>query len=357
MRTSNADRTIWWQNGLAAFYLFSVRRESHSGSKCTVKSRSFRSLFQGKLQQAEIKTSIMSNSRVILITGASTGLGAAMAAHFLKAGHIVVATARDVSKVVHFQDQYPNRALAIKLDVTDPKLVNAAVEETIAKFGRIDVLINNAGYGQFGAFEELTEKQIHDQMNTNFFGLVRMTQKVLPIMRIQKSGQIIQISSSGGQITVPGLSIYHASKFALEGLSEAISKETAAFNVKVTIVEPGGFKTDFAGRSFQPEEVKLPEYAPSVGKVREMINLLHGKEAGDPVKAAAAILKVIESSKPPLRLLLGSDAYQLVTQSKVQHNAEIEEWKHVTLSTDFEHLNTNALGQVMNTVSSAMNRS
>ncbi len=287
----------------------------------------------------------MSASKVYLITGCSTGLGRSFAEYFLKANQKVVVTARDVSKVANFEKEFPSTALALALDVTDLKSVSAAVDKTVQKFGRIDVLINNAGYGQFGALEEVTEEQIHQQMDTNLFGVINMTRKVLPIMRQQKSGHIIQISSVGGQTAHPGFSLYHASKWAIEGLSEALSKEVAPFNVRVTIVEPGSFKSAFVERAFEEgvPAVKNPEYAPSVGFLAQIGQSLKGHEPGNPWKAAAAIHKVVESAKPPLRLPLGEDSVIGIIKKKREQMAELEEWRPVSVSTDFDTLSEVAL--------------
>jgi NADP-dependent 3-hydroxy acid dehydrogenase YdfG len=282
----------------------------------------------------------MSSQKVYLITGCSTGLGRGFAEYFLKANQKVVVTARDVSKVAHFEKEFPNTALALALDVTDENSVNDAVEKTVQKFGHIDVLINNAGYGQFGPLEEVTKKQITAQMDTNFFGLINITQRVLPIMRQQKSGHIIQISSVGGQVAYPGFSLYHASKWAVEGLSESLAKEVAPFNVRVTIVEPGSFKSEFADRAFDEGIIayKNPEYEASVGMLVKIGQAVRGLEPGNPWKAAAAIHKVVESAKPPLRLPLGEDSVLNILKKKKDQVAELEEWRQVSESTDFDNL-------------------
>ncbi len=282
----------------------------------------------------------MSAPKVYFITGCSTGLGRSFAEYFLKANQKVVVTARNVSKVSNFEKDFPNTALALALDVTNENSVNDAVEQALKKFGRIDVLINNAGYGQFGPLEEISKEKIHEQMDTNFFGVINVTQRVLPIMRRQKSGHIIQISSVGGQIAYPGFGLYHASKWAIEGLSEALAKEVAAFNVRVTIVEPGSFKSAFVDRSFDETEIsfKNSEYEASAGALVKIGQAIRGHEPGNPWKAAAAIHKVVESEKPPLRLPLGEDAVIAIIKKKKDQMAELEEWRQVSLSTDFDTL-------------------
>lgn len=281
-----------------------------------------------------------STTKVYLITGCSSGFGRSFAEYFLKANQKVVVTARDVSKVSQFEKDFPSTALALSLDVTNENSVNEAVDKTIQKFGRIDVLINNAGYGQFGALEEVTKQQIHAQMDTNFFGLVNVTQRVLPLMRAQKSGHIIQISSVGGQVAFPGFSLYHASKWAVEGLSEALAKEVAPFNVRVTIAEPGSFKSEFADRSFSEGGTVLQhaEYEPSVGMLVKIGRMTQGMEPGNPWKAAAALHKVVESANPPLRLPLGEDSVLNILKKKKDQLAELEAWRQVSESTDFDDM-------------------
>ena len=280
------------------------------------------------------------SQKVYFITGCSTGLGRGFAEYFLKANQKVVVTARDVTKVSSFEQQYPDTALALSLDVTDDSSVNEAVSRAVKQFGRIDVLINNAGYGQFGTVEEISKENIRAQMETNFFGVVNVTQRVLPLMRQQKSGHIIQISSVGGQVAFPGFSFYHASKWAIEGLSEALSKEVAPFNVRVTFVEPGGFKTEFATAAFIGEEISLKnsEYEATAGFMLKIGQSIRGHEPGNPLKAAAAIHKVVESEQPPLRLPLGEDAVMGIEKKKAAQMAELEQWRQVALSTDFDQL-------------------
>ncbi len=281
----------------------------------------------------------MSSQKVYFITGCSTGLGRSFAEYFLKANQKVVVTARNISTIANFERDYPTTALTLELDVTNEISTETAVKSTIERFGRIDVLINNAGYSQIGPLEEISKEKIHEQMDTNFFGVINVTQRVLPIMRQQKSGHIIQISSVGGQVAHPGSSVYHASKWAIEGLSEALAREVEGFNVRVTIVEPGSFKSAFADRKF--EEVisfKNPEYEASIGQLFKIGQSIRGHEFGDPSKAAAAIHKVVESEKPPLRLPLGEDAVIAIIKKKKDQMAELEEWRQVSLSTDFDTL-------------------
>ncbi|SHK94009.1 Short-chain dehydrogenase [Chitinophaga jiangningensis] len=264
--------------------------------------------------------------KVILITGASRGFGKLWAEAFLKRGDKVAATARELKHLDELVARYGDAVLPIKLDINNRSESFETVQKVIAKFGRIDVLINNAGYGLFGTIEETTEAQARDQMETNFFGLLWMTQAILPVMRGQQAGHILQVSSMLGLATLPVLGLYNASKFAVEGLSETLATEVAAFGIRVTLIEPNGYSTDWSGASaIRTEENEV--YTP----LREAFyGSLTPDAWGKPEATVNAILKLVDSTNPPLRLLLGKVAYPLVKQSYEKRFAEFEEWKDVT---------------------------
>ncbi|MDB4902884.1 MAG: short-chain dehydrogenase/reductase [Mucilaginibacter sp.] len=265
-------------------------------------------------------------SKTILITGASRGFGKIWAEAFLKRGDKVAATARNIDTLNDLVQKYGDSVLPIQLDVNNREACFAAVKQAKEHFGRIDVLINNAGYGLFGAIEETSEQEARDQMETNFFGLLWVTQAVLPVMRGQKSGHIIQVSSFLGLVTLPVLGLYNASKFAVEGLSETLATEVAAFGIKVSLVEPNGFATDWAGASAfqtQPNEVYNPlKKAFQEGSTPEIF--------GVPEATTEAIIKLVDSSNPPLRLLLGKIAFPAVKQAYEQRLAAWEQWREVS---------------------------
>ncbi|MBV7532327.1 SDR family NAD(P)-dependent oxidoreductase [Chitinophaga sp. sic0106] len=264
--------------------------------------------------------------KVILITGASRGFGKLWAKAFLERGDKVAATARDLKHLDELVAQYGDAVLPIKLDVNNRSECFETVQKVKAKFGRIDVLINNAGYGLFGAIEETTEQEARDQMETNFFGLLWMTQAILPLMRKQQTGHILQVSSMLGLATLPVLGLYNASKFAVEGLSETLATEVAAFGIKVSLIEPNGYSTDWSGASaFRTKENDV--YTPLR---KAFYGSLSPETWGKPEATTDAILKLVDSANPPLRLLLGKVAYPLVKQNYEKRFAEFEEWKDVT---------------------------
>jgi len=270
--------------------------------------------------------STVTDSKVILITGASRGFGKLWAEAFLKRGDKVAATARDIKHLDELVAKYGDSVLPVKLDVNNRSESFEAVEKVRAAFGRIDVLINNAGYGLFGAIEETTEQEARDQMETNFFGLLWMSQAILPLMRKQKGGHIVQVSSMLGLATLPVLGLYNASKFAVEGLSETLATEVSAFGIKVTLIEPNGYSTDWSGASAirtEENEVYGPLRAAFYGT-------LTPDAWGKPEATTQAILKLVDSPNPPLRLLLGKVAYPLVKQNYEKRFVEFEEWKDVT---------------------------
>ena len=247
---------------------------------------------------------------VWFITGCSTGFGRELAQILLKRGYRVVATARDKAKIADLVAGHGRTGLALKLDVDKEADIEAAVKAARDRFGRIDVLVNNAGYGYLAAIEEGDDADVRAMFETNFFGLAAMTRAVLPVMRAQKSGAIVNISSIGGFIGFPGSGYYAATKFAVEGLSESLSKEVAPLGIKVIIVEPGPFRTDWAGRSLKTPKKPIDAYAQTAIARRRQIQGISGSQAGDPVRASEAIIAAVDQERPPLRLPLGAVAYE-----------------------------------------------
>jgi NAD(P)-dependent dehydrogenase (short-subunit alcohol dehydrogenase family) len=275
-------------------------------------------------------------SPVWLVTGSSRGLGRAIVEHALASGQRVVATARTVSALDPLVAQYGNRIVAITQDVTDPAAADAAVAAALKAFGRIDVLVNNAGYGFIGAFEEMTPDEFARQIDANFWGVVHTTRAVVPVMRRQRSGRILQITSIGGRAANPGLSGYQAAKFAVEGFSEALAQELAPFGVRLTIVEPGGFRTDWAGASMAFAKA-MPDYDASVGVMRTLIaEAAPDVIRGDPEKAAKVVLEVAAMAEPPLRIVLGTDALLLLRHVYERELQGLEQWKTLSASTDHD---------------------
>lgn len=270
------------------------------------------------------------------ITGASSGFGMAFAQHALELGDNVVATARSISKLEALVASSPSRVLALRLDVTRPADAAEAVKAAAAHFGSIDIVVNNAGYGIVGAVEETPDGELRAQMETNFFGAVAVTKAALPQLRKQRSGAIVNISSMGGQMSFAGFSAYSASKFALEGLSEALAQEVAPFGIKVLIVEPGAFRTDFAGTDALKHMPVMDAYQETVGGTREFAKGMDGTQAGDPRKAAAAVAKALTAPKTPLRLQLGADAVAAVRGHSEQLLSDLDAWESVASDTAFE---------------------
>ncbi|WP_127539665.1 oxidoreductase [Paenibacillus illinoisensis] len=275
--------------------------------------------------------------KVWFITGCSTGFGRQIAVQAIEAGYKVVVTARRVEQIQDIVSGHGENTLALPLDVTNDDQIKDAVQQTIDKFGRIDVLVNNAGIGYFSSVEESLEEETRRMFEINFWGLMHMTNVVLPHMRAQKSGHIINFSSIGGLTSFPTLGYYHATKYAVEGISESLAKELTPFNIAVTLIEPSGFRTDWGGRSSVKTDTQIPELKDSfVGQMLQGVQQNGGQESGDPVKAAAAVIKVVETPSPPLRLLLGKAAYQAATHKFTGLLSDIEEWKEITLNADFE---------------------
>lgn len=272
--------------------------------------------------------------QVWLITGCSTGFGRVFAEAALADGHAVVATARNAASLEGLGVVAPDRLLSLTLDVTDPAACHRAVEAAVAKFGRLDVLVNNAGYGMVGALEESSSGEIRRLFETNVFGLIEMTKAALPGMRARKSGWIVNLSSIAGLAATPGFSIYNASKFAVEGLSEALVGEVASFGIRVLLVEPGPFRTDFAGRSIV-HATPLPDYKEAIAATRRYIADADGHQAGDPERAARAILDHIAQNRPELRMLLGKMAMTRMETKLKTLRSELDSGLDRALGADF----------------------
>lgn len=276
----------------------------------------------------------MSSTKIFLITGVSSGFGRALAQEALAAGHHVVGTVRREQARQDFEALAPTRAVGRVLDVTDFEAIDGVVAEVEATVGPVDVLVNNAGYGHEGVMEEAPLAEMRRQFDVNVFGAVAMMKAVLPYMRERRRGHILNITSMGGFITMPGIAYYCGSKFALEGISEVVGKEVKPFGIAVTAVAPGSFRTDWAGRSMARTPRSIPDYDALFDPIRKAREEKSGKQLGDPVLAARAMLRVIASDTPPAHLLLGSDALGLVREKLSVLTAEIDAWETVTRSTD-----------------------
>ncbi|MEM6109934.1 oxidoreductase [Mycobacterium sp. 050272] len=271
-----------------------------------------------------------------LITGCSTGLGRALAEAVIDTGHNAVVTARDATKVAELADIAPDRVLPVALDVTKPDQIASAVGQAEGRFGGIDVLVNNAGYGYRAAVEEGVDTEVRALFETHFFGAVATIKAVLPGMRARRSGAIVNISSIGAQVMPVGSGYYSAAKAALEGMSGALRGELAPLGISVTVVEPGAFRTDFAGRSLVQSATVIDDYAGTAGQRRKENDTMHGNQAGDPAKAGAAIVTAVESGEPPAFLLLGPDALALYRYTTDARASEIAKWEQLTGGTDFD---------------------
>ena len=270
---------------------------------------------------------------VWFITGCSTGFGRELAAHVLERGYRTVVTARNPADVDVLAAR--GEALVLKLDVTDQGQVDAAIKAAEERFGRIDVLVNNAGIGYFAAVEESEEDQVRRMFEINVFGLGRMIHGVLPGMRARHSGFIVNLSSIGGLCSFPSLGYYNATKYAVEGLSEALWQEVEPLGIRVMLVEPSGFRTDWAGRSANESRKQIPDYRATAGVCRQQVRASSGSQPGDPGRAAAAIVKAVESRTPPHRLLLGADAYTAATGKLKVLRDEFSAWEEVSGGADF----------------------
>jgi NAD(P)-dependent dehydrogenase (short-subunit alcohol dehydrogenase family) len=274
-------------------------------------------------------------SRVWLITGCSAGFGRELALAALAAGDRVMATARQPQRLADLVAAGGGRVRTAPLDVTDEEQVAAAVAQTLAEFGRIDVVVNNAGHGSVGAVEELDLGDLRALMDVMFFGAVAVTKAVLPHLRAQGSGAIVQLSSMGGQLSMPGFGAYCAAKFALEGLSEALAAEVGPFGVRVLIVEPGAFRTEFGGQRMHRSRI-IEAYAVSTGPTRAAVDGMNGTQPGDPRKAARAILEVLDSPEPPLRLALGSDAVDSIAAHHELLRGDLTRWEKLSRAMDLD---------------------
>jgi len=273
---------------------------------------------------------------VWFITGTSQGFGRELVRAALQRGDSVIATSRHPQAVAAAFSKAADRLLALSMDLRDPAHISSVVERAIARFGRIDVLVNNAGYGVTGAVEEASEKEIAALYDTNVFGLLRVTRALLPYLRKQRSGHIVNLSSIGGLAGLPGWGIYNSTKFAVEGLSEALAAELAPLGIGVTIVEPGPFRTDFLGGSLVKAANTLPDYEATAGKTRAGTVERSGKQQGNPALAADAIVQAVTSPDPPLHLLLGRWAYDRFNQKLDALRHEMEAWREIGLGTDFK---------------------
>lgn len=273
--------------------------------------------------------------KVWLITGCSTGFGRSLAQETLAKGYRVAVASRKTADVQDIVSSYPDTALAVQLDVTKAEEVTAAVDACIAHFGQIDVLVNNAGVGYFGAIEESDEAEVRNMFEINVFGLAKVTQAVLPFMRKRRSGHILNIASIGGLRSFPGVGFYNATKYAVDGFSEALSKEVAPLGIHVTIIAPSGFRTDWAGRSAKDAPVQIEDYAGTAGKNAGDIRGYSGNQPGDPVRAAKAMILVTETENPPLRLLLGAAALKGARAKLEELKNDFDTWAATTEGADF----------------------
>lgn len=273
-------------------------------------------------------------SRHWLITGVSSGFGRDLALAALARGDVVVGTVRQPAHADRFEDLAPGRAHAVVLDLTHGAQIEPAVQRALVRAGHIDVLVNNAGYGLFGAVEEVSDAEARAVMETNFFGALAVTRALLPHLRRRRTGHIFNVSSVAGVIGFPGGGLYSASKFALEGLTQSLAAELAAFDVRVTLVEPGGFRTGFSGGSLRLAARVMDEYAATpAGKTRASMGRYAGREPGDPAKAALAIIAALQAEQPPLRLVLGADAVGMVRRAAQAVLAQVDEWESVSVAT------------------------
>ena len=276
----------------------------------------------------------MSSNKLLLITGVSSGFGRALAEQALAQGHRVAGTVRNAQAAQAFEALCPARAHARLLDVTQFDAIDGMVAQIEAQLGAVDVLVNNAGYGHEGILEESPLSDMRRQFDVNVFGPVAMIKAVLPFMRARRRGHILNITSMGGYMTMPGIAYYCGSKFALEGISDALAREVQAFGIAVTAVAPGSFRTDWAGRSMRRSARSIADYDPLFDPVRHARQQKSGKQPGDPARAARAMLAVIESAAPPTHLLLGSDALRLVRGKLDELTRQFQAWEEVTVSTD-----------------------
>ncbi|OLL28228.1 short-chain dehydrogenase/reductase [Burkholderia sp. SRS-W-2-2016] len=269
------------------------------------------------------------------ITGCTGGLGRALAEAVLARGDNLGATTRDASRLADLAERYGKQVRVFELDVTDPRAVRETVDALVAQFGRLDVLVNNAGYANVSAIEDLTDDELHEQIAVNFFGVCNVTRAVLPVMRQQRSGHIIQVSSVGGRVAGPGLGAYQAAKWAVGGFSEVLAKEVREFGIKVTIAEPGGMRTQWAGTSMTVPAIS-DAYKPVIEPVVARLRASDGKQPGDPTRVADVLISIAGSATAPLRLLLGSDAVAVAADAARSRAAEDAQWRGVSESVAFQ---------------------
>lgn len=274
--------------------------------------------------------------KIWFITGISSGLGKSLADALIENGDFVIGTFRKANQVEEFNAQNTGKAFAYQLDITDSQAIKSVVENISATYGKIDVLVNNAGYGFAGAVEEASEEEVRAVFEANFFGSLNVTQAILPLMRKQKSGHIVQISSHGGIKAFAGFGIYNASKFALEGFSEALAQEVAPLGIKLTIVEPGPFRTGFANAAFIETENKIEDYQTTSGAFKERMKAVDGKQEGDPAKAAKAIIQITNIENPPLRLPLGKVPLTTIQMKIDSVQKDLNDWRSVAESAVFQ---------------------
>jgi len=274
-------------------------------------------------------------SKVWLVTGSASGLGRNIAEAVVESGDRLVATARDPRRLQDLTEKYGDQVRTASLDVADENAAYAAVQVAVGAFGRLDVVVNNAGYGDVAPFEQLSSERFKAVVDTNFYGVVNVTRAALPIMRKQKGGYILQISSVGGRLALPGSTPYHAAKWAVGGFTESLAQEVAPFGVKVCALEPGGMRTNWGARANKDTPKLLPEYEPSVGAIVKALESLWGQENSDPAKVAQVILRLATSDHLPAHLLLGSDAVKYAGEAEAARAAYAERWREVSVSTDF----------------------
>ena len=276
-------------------------------------------------------------AKIWLITGAGNGLGNDIAQAALAAGDSVVATARKPEQLDALVQQYGDRVRPVELDVRDADAAESAVRTAIDAFGRLDVLVNNAGYGQFGVFEQISPEDFKAVVDTCFYGVVNLTRAAVPVMRQQKSGVIFQVSSIGGRMTMPGNSPYHAAKWAVGGFSESVAKEVAAFGVQICTLEPGGIRTNWLSKATEVKQDVLPDYQPTVGKLLETLGQYSGTQEGDPKRIADLLVKLAKRTDLPKRLILGTDAAKRVETQETERANDAAKWQDATNSTVYPH--------------------
>jgi NAD(P)-dependent dehydrogenase (short-subunit alcohol dehydrogenase family) len=276
-------------------------------------------------------------SKVLLVTGSSRGLGRQIAETVLAAGHQLVATARKPEQLADLAERYGDQVRTVALDVTDPAAARAAVATALEAFGRLDVVVNNAGYADSASVEDMTTEDFRAQIDTNLLGVVNVTKAALPVLREQGTGHVIQVSSVGGRVTTPGLSAYQAAKFAVGGFSEVLAKEVAPLGIKVTVLEPGGMRTDWAGSSMTVHPVS-PAYEETVGAVNVLWEKLMGLAASDIAKVAEVLLTVVNLDEPPVRLLLGGDAVRFAASAEQARAESDAKWRELSESTNYDDI-------------------